>query len=495
MEPKKVFHYFEELSRIPRESGHTKEAADYCTAFAEAHGLSWRRDEHQNVVIRKPGSRGFEQAPTVMLQGHLDMVCVADPGVSHDFRTEGLHLKTDGDYLTADGTTLGGDDGIAVAMALAILDSEELIHPPLECVFTSDEEIGMIGASAMDMSDLKSSVLLNLDSEDEGVFLSGCAGGIRYDLTLPIERTEASGIPVRLHLSGLTGGHSGTDIVFGRANAVILAGEVLNHLTEKVPSLSLRGLSAGLQDNAIPTSFTAELLVSKEDRTETEQAVQAIEADLRARFHGTDPALSMTLTANAEITGISEALMTDSRQTEQPWQVLTGPGLRRLCAWLWNLPDGVSSMSSALPGLVETSMNCGILRLSNTNAQVSCLLRSSSVSGKQALMRRLEAYMDLAGGSFQTSGDYPAWEYRPDSPLQALLRDVYEEQYGKTARVETIHAGVECGLFAAKIPGLDAVSMGPEILDIHTPRERLSIPSTERFYRFLTEVLKRLAGA
>lgn len=218
---------------IPRESGHTKEAADYCTAFAEAHGLSWRRDEYQNVVIRKPGSRGFEQAPTVMLQGHLDMVCVADPGVSHDFRTEGLHLKTDGDYLTADGTTLGGDDGIAVAMALAILDSEELIHPPLECVFTSDEEIGMIGASAMDMSDLKSSVLLNLDSEDEGVFLSGCAGGIRYDLTLPIERTEASGIPVRLHLSGLTGGHSGTDIVFGRANAVILAGEVLNRLAEE----------------------------------------------------------------------------------------------------------------------------------------------------------------------------------------------------------------------------------------------------------------------
>lgn len=495
MEPKQVFHYFEELSRIPRESGYTKEAADYCVAFARAHGLSWRRDDHQNVVIRKPGSKGFEQAPTVMLQGHLDMVCVADPGVSHDFRTEGLRLKTEGDYLTADGTTLGGDDGIAVAMALAILDSKDLIHPPLECVFTSDEEIGMVGASAMDMSDLKSSFLLNLDSEDEGVFLSGCAGGIRYDLTLPITRTNGSGVPVKLQLSGLTGGHSGTDIVFGRANAVILAGEVLNRLVETIPSLSLYNLSAGLQDNAIPTSFTAELLVQNGNLTGAEQAVQAIEADLRARFHGTDPGLALTLTADSEISEPSETLTPDMKQDGTAAQVLAGPELLRFSAFLLNLPDGVSAMSSDLPGLVETSMNCGILRLSDTEAQVSCLLRSSSASGKQALMRRLEAYMDLTGGSFQTSGDYPAWEYRPDYPLQSVLCEVYEEQYGKPARVETIHAGVECGLFAAAIPGLDAVSMGPEILDIHTPRERLSISSTKRFYRFLTEVLKRLAGA
>lgn len=495
MEPKQVFHYFEELSRIPRESGHTKEAADYCVAFARAHGLFWRRDEHQNVVIWKPGSKGYEQASTVMLQGHLDMVCVADPGVSHDFRTEGLRLKTEGDYLTADGTTLGGDDGIAVAMALAILDSEDLIHPPLECVFTSDEEIGMVGASAMDMSDLKASFLLNLDSEDEGVFLSGCAGGIRYDLALPVTRTNGSGVPVKLQLSGLTGGHSGTDIVFGRANAVILAGEVLNRLSKAVPSLGLRSLSAGLQDNAIPTSFTADLLIQKGDLTEAEQAVQTIGEDLRARFHGTDPGLALTLTADSEISEPSETLTPDMKQDGTAAQVLAGPELLRFSAFLLNLPDGVSAMSSDLPGLVETSMNCGILRLSDTEAQVSCLLRSSSVSGKQALMRRLEAYMDLTGGSFRTSGDYPAWEYRPDSPLQSVLCEVYEEQYGKPARVETIHAGVECGLFAAAIPGLDAVSMGPEILDIHTPRERLSISSTERFYQFLTEVLKRLAGA
>ncbi len=478
--PEKVFTYFQELSDIPRGSGNTKAVSDYCVEFAKKRGLSCRQDTANNVVIVKEASEGCEAAPTVMLQGHLDMVCNKEEGVDHDFLTDSIKLVLDGDYLRADGTTLGGDDGIAAAFMLAVLDSKELVHPRLECVFTADEEIGMVGASALDMSGLRAKYLLNLDSEEEGIFLSGCAGGIRYDLKVPVFYEKTTGRAVTVSLSGLTGGHSGVDIEKGRANAILLLGRILSELLEAVPGLSLLGAAGGAQDNAIPGAASVTVLLREGEEEVVRKRGKELEAELKREFHKTDSGLALKTEVGAFVTEIP------AMEPEEA---------RRLSAFLMNLPNGVQAMSQDLPGLVETSLSCGILSVSEEGARVSCLLRSSSSSGKRALQRKVEAYAGLAGGSYETSGDYPAWEYLPVSLLQSVLCRTYEELYGTKARVETIHAGVECGLFASAVPGLDAVSMGPEILDIHTPKERLSLSSTDRFWRFLTEVLKRLSQA
>ncbi len=478
--PEKVFRYFKEISRIPRGSGNTAAAAKYCVRFAGERGLSCRADGAGNVVILKEASPGCGQAPSVMLQGHLDMVCVAAPGVSHDFEREGLELFADGDYIRAAGTTLGADDGIAVALMLAVLDSEELRHPRLECVFTAGEEIGMTGASALDMSGFRAKYLLNLDSEEEGVFLSGCAGGVRCDLKIPVCRKTAGGVQVKILLSGLSGGHSGTDIGKGRANGILLLARLLDGLLKRFPDLQLLEAKGGDQDNAIPSAASMTAAVREEELSGLLEETSRWERTFRDEFSVSDPGLTL----RAEALGEAEGL-----------EGVSGRELKKLSAFLLCLPNGVEAMSQELEGFTETSLNFGVLSLTGTSLSASCLVRSLRASGKEALCRRLEALAWAFSGEAVFSGDYPAWEYREDSALRPLLCRVYEEQYGSPARTETIHAGVECGLFAAGIPGLDAVSMGPEILDIHMPSERLSISSTDRFWNFLTEVLKRLADA
>lgn len=474
-EPADVLEYFEQICRIPHGSGNTKEISDFCVSFAKEHDLRYIQDKNNNVILFKDGTEGYEQSSPVMIQGHLDMVCEQEPDSSIDFATDGLALQVDGDFISAGGTTLGGDDGIAIAYALALLASDDIPHPPLEVVFTVDEEVGMLGAAALDCSALKSRVMLNLDSEDEGYLLVSCAGGVCAICHLPVQRHEEKGTAITLAVRGLTGGHSGVEIDKGRGNANQLLGRLLYELKQET-SFSLVSVNGGLKDNAIPREATAKILVD----TETVQAVQEFAAKwhniLIKEYQATDPALQVR-TENEESITV---------------QTMDAASSARVICALLNLPGGVQRMSHAIEGLVQTSLNLGILVTKSDEVTMSYSVRSSVETEKRALLRRLESLTEYLGGTVECLGDYPAWEYNPHSALRELMIAVFEEQYGHKPVVQALHAGVECGLFSGKLPGLDCVSFGPDILDIHTTSERIRISSIQRVWTYIKEVLKRL---
>ena len=472
LEPKEVFRFFEELCAIPHGSRRTEKAADWCVAFARERGLDCRRDQAGNVIIFKEASPGYEAAEAVILQGHLDMVCEKAAGCPKDMDREGLDLALEGDYLYAKDTTLGGDDGIAVAMILALLDSDEIPHPRLEAVLTADEEIGMLGAEALDASSLKGRRMINLDSEEEGVFTVSCAGGCMARCVLPLRREAFPGTALALRISGPTGGHSGAEIHKERANANVLLGRLLSAVS-RATDLRLLSVRGGLKDNAIPVSAEAAFLAA--DPQAARRAAEVLAADLRREYGDTDPGLAVKV-SSAE----AEGLPMDKDATDRTLCLLT-------CA-----PDGVQAMSRDIPGLVQTSLNLGILETGETDLAAVFCVRSSLASQKAMLRDRLVRLTERLGGRTEISGDYPAWEYRRDSRLRELMTEVFREQYGREPKVEAIHAGLECGLFCGKLPGLDCVSAGPDILEIHTPRERLSVPSVRRVWVFLLEVLRRL---
>ena len=457
LNPEKVFYYFEQISAIPRGSGNVKKIADYLCFFAKVRQLEWERDHANNVIIRKPATPGYEEAATVILQGHTDMVCAKTAESTHDFEKDGLDLRLEDGWISANGTTLGGDNGIAVAYGLAILASDDLDHPPLEVVFTSDEEIGLLGAKALDMSKLKGKFLLNLDSESEGILTVSCAGGSMTTVTLPFTRTFEQGKVSRITFSGLLGGHSGAEIHKGRANAAVLAGELLGKWGGKL--ISARGGSA---DNAIMSSLTLEVLGEG-----AEEAAKACEGDFRARY----PEENITLTVEALHENGGEAVSAD------------------LGGYLRKAPYGVQAMSQEIDGLVQTSLNIGILETKEDAFVATYSVRSSVEAEKTALNALVAEIATAFGGSAVTEGEYPAWEYRKKSPLRDLMVKVYEDSFGKEMKVEAIHAGLECGLFAGGIPGLDAVSFGPDMADIHTPAERLSVESVSSTWRYLLSAL------
>ena len=461
LEPGNVFRFFEELSRIPRESGHTDAVSAWVEDFARARGLRCRRDELGNVVIWKDASPGYEGHPAVILQGHTDMVCVQAPGTDHDFEKDPLTLVLDGDWLRAENTTLGGDDGAAVAMMLALLDDDTILHPPIEAVFTVDEEIGLLGAAGLDCSDLEGRMLINLDSEDEGVLTVGCAGGARCDLTLSLPLRPASEKLCTLELTGLPGGHSGAEIHKNIPNA----DRVLAQCLQALPDARLVSLYGGEQDNAIPDRARA-VFVLPEDQTESAPE----------KFHelASGAACSFTWDGHA------------------PVDALSPEDTRRAVSLILSAPNGVQAMEPDLPGQVRTSLNLGILRLEEGRLRLTWSVRSSAGAEKEKLIETLRALSDGCGGAFSRRGDYPAWEYRPASRLRDVMVRVYRERTGKEPVVETIHAGLECGLLAQKLPGLDAVSIGPDMRDIHSPRERLSIPSVRRTWEYLLAVLAQL---
>lgn len=469
LQPYNVFRYFEELCAIPHGSGNTKAISDYLVAFAAARGLACRQDAANNVIIWKSGSAGYEDAAPVILQGHMDMVCETDCG--RDLLHEGLSLAVDGDMIYAEGSTLGGDDGIAVAMALAILDDDSLPHPPLECVFTVDEEIGMLGATALETDDIKGRIMLNLDSEDEGVFTVGCAGGITATCVLPVKREAFTGHALTVSVGGLRGGHSGAEIHKGRANADMLMGRVLQAIASRC-EVRLISVCGGLKDNAIPRECTAEVLVS--DPLAAREACTELEAILRNEYAGTDPEITVTVAA-----GQGGAAM-DKTATD-----------RAVCM-LCCLPNGIYAMSADIEGLVQTSLNLGILTTDEDAIRASFCVRSSIDSQKYMLCRRMESLMAQLGGHVAYAGDYPGWQYAQVSPLRELMTAVFTQQYGYAPKIEAIHAGVECGIFCGKLPGLDCVSFGPDLKDIHTTRERMSISSVQRVWQMTLEVLKRL---
>ena len=471
LQPKAVFHWFEALCAIPHGSGNTRAVADWCESFARERGLACRRDEHDNVVIVKEAAPGYEQAPTLILQGHLDMVCEKVPGCAKDMAKEGLDLRCDEEWVWAEGTTLGGDDGIAVAMALAILDDPALPHPRLEVLITADEEIGMLGAEGLDASPLQGRQLLNLDSESEGIFTVGCAGGNRTHCILPVRRERYEGSVWQLSVSGLRGGHSGECINLGRGNASMLLGRFLGEAAQHT-ELRLILAQGGLKDNAIPSQ--AEALVAVPAGTDLTGIAAAFDAQLKHEYRAADPDVTV-----AAVPAGAAGLPMDAESTAR-------------CLCLLNCaPNGIQEMSQDVPGLPQTSLNLGILTTREDAMEASFCLRSSVASQKEMMRRRLAILTGSLGGRTEVSGDYPAWEYRPESALRERMVEVYRDQYGAEPRIEVIHAGLECGLLSGKLPGLDCVSIGPDMEDIHTPRERLNIPSVQRVWAFVTEVLRR----
>ena len=386
--------------------------------------------------------------------------------------TEGLDLFVDGDVIGARGTTLGGDDGIAVAMALAVLDADDIPHGPLECVFTADEEVGMIGARALDASDLKAKYLINIDSEEEGVLTVSCAGACRTLCTLPVTRVPFDGQTLRVRISGLVGGHSGEEIHKGRANANLLLGRALDEMS-RAGALRLIRVSGGAKDNAIPRE--AEAVVRTGDAAALRRAAEALAAALRAEYHAADGHITVTVTETDD--GLTPM---DAASTERAITLL-------LCA-----PNGVVEMSMDVPGLVQTSLNLGRLTSDEASLRASFMIRSSINSQKNAVASRLARLAEALGGQTELDSDYSAWPYRPESPLRDRVAEVFYEQYGEKPRIAALHAGLECGILSGKLPELDCISLGPDLTDIHTPRERLHIASTERTWRLLLGTLKRL---
>lgn len=473
LEPEEVFHWFEEICGIPHGSGDTGRISDFLVDFAQKRSLKYRQDRSNNVIIWKDASEGYEDSEPVMLQGHMDMVCEKEPDCDIDFSRDGLRLKLEDGIISADGTTLGGDDGIAVAYALAVLDADDIAHPPLEAVFTVDEEIGMLGAAALDCSDLKSRIMLNLDSEDEGHLLVSCAGGVTAEAHLPVQKAAVTGRKARLVVTGLQGGHSGVEIDKGRGNACQLLGRTLYELKQKC-DYRLNGMKGGLKDNAIPREAEAELILLEKDG---EKVIRAMEQVYQKEYSVTDPQVK---------------LLWEEEEDPESQTAMTEEATAKAVTALVNLPGGIQRMSFDIPGLVQTSLNLGIMRTDDTEISFSFSVRSSVGTEKAELVQRIRCLMEALGGSVSCTGEYPAWEYRQESALRDLMVQIYEEQYGEKPLVEALHAGVECGLFADKLPGLDCVSFGPDMDDIHTTKESMNVDSVRRTWKYVLEILKRL---
>ncbi|WP_297777131.1 aminoacyl-histidine dipeptidase [Blautia sp.] len=475
LQPERVFHYFEEITKIPHGSGNTREISDYLVSFAKEHGLRYIQDESNNVILFKPAAKGYENAPTVMLQGHMDMVCEKEPGSSHDFTRDALKLQVEGNYISAQGTTLGGDDGIAVAYGLALLEDDTLEHPALEVVITVDEEIGLLGATALDASPLQAKCLINLDSEEEGYLWAGCAGGMTAVSELPVRYQEETNEKWKVTVSGLAGGHSGAEIDKNRANATLLLARFLKEAKEQ-GAYAISELNGGLKDNAIPRTANALILAGKEEGNAIAAYAKVFTEALKKEYTGSDEGICVTVEAQ----GIG---------TEP---VLHPVSQEKVLFFLLQYPNGIQKMCGFMDGLVETSCNLGITNLTPKALVGSASVRSSVGSAKKALADKIAYLTEFLGGDFQIEGDYPSWEYKQDSALRPLMVEVFREMYHREPEVKVIHAGLECGLFYEKIPGLDCVSLGPDMQNIHTTEEKLSVSSVERVWEYLLAVLKKI---
>lgn len=473
LKPENVFYYFEEIANIPHGSRNTKQISDYLVNFAKERNLEHYQDELNNVVIIKEASEGYENAEPVIIQGHMDMVCEKENGSTIDFEKDGLELYVDDGFVKAKDTTLGGDDGIAVAYALALLDSKELKHPRLEVVITVDEEIGMLGAVDIDLSMLKGHIMLNIDSDVEGEFLTSCAGGMSINSSIPVTRTAQTGLETIITLTGLDGGHSGAEIHKEHGNANILMGRILENIFNELP-FGILDFKGGLKDNAIPRESTVTLLIPEEAREDVTRIVNATAKELAAELSVADPATRIDLSFG--------------NVTEK--NVLDYASVNKIILYLRTVPNGVINMSQVIPGLVETSLNLGVLELKDNELSTLTSIRSSVATRKEDLKRRVMNIIEMLGGECEAEGEYPAWEYNDHSTLRPQVVKVYKELFGQEPKLTAIHAGLECGILSDKIPDLDCVSFGPTNYDIHTPKERLSISSTEKYWNFLVKFLE-----
>lgn len=480
LEPKPVFKFFEDISAVPRGSGNVKGISDFLVKFAKDRNLEVVQDELLNVIIKAPATAGYEDHERVILQGHMDMVAVCEEGSGIDMTTTPIKLLTDGEWITADKTTLGADDGIAVAMCMAILDSKDIPHPPLTVLITTDEETGMFGAVGLDPKYIDAKKLINIDSEDEGVILSGCAGGGRFNARLSYKKTKVTGTRCRLSINGLSGGHSGALIHLERGNANCLIGRILYQLTAGEGfDFSLISLKGGEADNAIAAVSEAYIVLPEGiDFEAFTSAAAKIESEIKSELEGKDEGFKLSVSA----------------MEKGSFDCFEAESARKALGLLCSMPNGVQAMSATMKGLVETSLNLGILRTDEENGTItlSYAVRSSVESSKLFLIDKLKLIAEAFGAAANTSGLYPGWKYSTVSPLRDTLSLVYENMYGKKPVVEAIHAGVECGFFIEKSEGLDCVSIGPDMEAIHSPAERLSVASTKNVYEYLCEVLKAL---
>jgi len=476
LEPKAVFYHFEQLTKIPRESGNERRVSDFLVRFAKENGLDFVQEDCLNVIISKPGTEGYEDAPEVILQGHMDMVCVKNEDILFDFNTDPIPIFVDGDMIRTKGTTLGADNGIAVAMILAILESKDMPHPPLTALITVSEETGMDGVLQLDPSHISGDILINLDSEDEGILLASCAGGVHNIVRLPISRRNVSqGVAYDISIQGLTGGHSGLEIDKNRANAIKLLGRVLQAIENEL-EFDIVGVKGGEKMNAIPTAASA-TIVSDEHRDKLDMIIEKYQHVFREEYGTPDPYIAIHL---------------HERQLRSEIQVISPEAKKNLLSLLILLPTGVQTMSANIKGLVESSNNIGVLETKETEIVFSNAVRSSVRSLKEEINQRIQNLCLLTGAEMELVADYPEWEFKTNSPIRDLMLDVYQDMYGKEAKVDAIHAGLECGFLQQVIGDIDMISLGPDIFDVHSPNEHLSISSTNRVYKFLCEVLKRV---
>lgn len=476
LEPKSVFKYFEEISQIPRGSGNEKSISDYLVSVAKKLNLEVIQDKALNVIIKKPGTEGYENSETVILQGHMDMVCEKNKGTDHDFQKDPLKLRVVDDMVYATNTTLGADNGIAVAYALAILESTDIPHPPIEVLITTDEETGMSGAMAISKEHINGKILLNLDNEEEGHLLVSCAGGIRSKHTLNVTLEDAGDYNNFLHIAvrGLKGGHSGMEINKERGNSNKIMGRILKSLLSL--DYKLVSVNGGSKNNAIPREADAIIALKSEDVAKAKELINNWNPILLNELKTQDPGVNISILEN----------------TENVEKVLTKESTEKTVNLLYLIPNGINSNSVEIKNLVESSTNLGVVTTEGNKVEFDSAIRSSVASLKDEIVLRSKTIAELIGADFETTAGYPEWQYDNESKVRGICQDVYKRMYGKDAKIVAIHAGVECGLFNEKLGKLDMISFGPDLYDVHTPQEHMSITSVKNVWDYLLEVLKAL---
>lgn len=474
LDPKEVFRYFAEIAAIPHGSGNTRQVGQYCMDLAAAHGLRSYRDDYGNVMLFKDGTPGYEESPPVILQGHLDMVCEKEPGCLLDMEKEGVKLLSDGTYIWADGTTLGGDDGIAVAYILALLVSEDISHPPLEALLTCDEEVGLRGARMLDASRLKGRYLINIDSEEEGILTVGCAGAVRAYCRIPLSPCGAEGSAAVLRVGGLRGGHSGVDIDKNRHNAIKVLGLLLDTLYE-AQGIRIASVHAEGKTNVIPQAAEAVICFDPAKEADIRQSVRSFSERIKKEYAAADP-----------------DVFADIGETGLPVSCLDRAGTEAVVFSLMQAPSGVYAMDPDIPGMVRTSLNLGSARTESDVLEMAFMIRSNTDLGKHILVRQLTWLTGHLKGDIRLEDDYPAWEYSRSSVLRDRMVQAYQDVYESMPAVCSIHAGLECGILSEKLPGVDMVSFGPDMENVHTPMERMSVSSVERCWKYLVHVLELL---
>ncbi|MGH4139550.1 aminoacyl-histidine dipeptidase [Clostridium sp.] len=473
-----AFKYFKEMNQIPRGSGNEKAVSDWFVKFAKERKLEVIQDSAFNVIIKKPATKGYEKAPIIILQGHMDMVCEKNLDIVHDFEKDPIEFIVEGDFLRANGTTLGADDGIAVAFGLAVLASEGIAHPSIELLITTEEETGMGGAKALERKNLDGKILINIDSEEEGKLLVSCAGGVREKIMLPItwEKADKSFINCAIRLRGLNGGHSGMEINKERGNANKIMGRFLMDL-KSVIDFKINSINGGAKNNAIPREADAIILFRENDKTLVIEKLSQWNSILKNELKSVDPEVNLAM----------EIL---DKKVERNFSDDTATKALQV---LFLIPNGVKSMSMEIAGLVQSSTNIGVLITHEDNVEFDSAIRSSVKTLKQAICDETIVLAEMVGATIEFQSDYPEWAYNPNSEIRKVLQKTYNDTFGKMPEIAAIHAGLECALFSEKFEGeLDQISFGPNVYDVHTPKEHLSISSTDRMFTYLVAILKEI---